>query len=105
MGVAWVLYRRGIWQALAARPPGIVVRLLRSGFGFDAVYGVLLEIPYLWLVRVLRQDPVDLIFVALERSAVALHLRLRGTQNGRIRRYAGWLMAGSVATVAMLLFG
>jgi len=105
MGVAWVLYRRGIWQALAARPPGIVVCLLRSGFGFDAVYGVLLEIPYLWLVRVLRQDPVDLIFVALERSAVALHLRLRGTQNGRIRRYAGWLMAGSVATVAMLLFG
>jgi NADH-quinone oxidoreductase subunit L len=37
----------------------------------------------------------------LERLAVAFHRRLRATQTGQIRRYAGWLMAGSAATLAL----
>jgi len=104
MGLAWVLYRRGVFHAAQARAPGGLRRFLKSAFGFDAVFDVLLVRPYLWLVRVLRGDPVDLVFVGLERLAVAAHERLRATQNGRLRRYAGWLMAGSLATLAMLLF-
>jgi NADH-quinone oxidoreductase subunit L len=60
--------------------------------------------PYLILVRVLRQDPVDRVFTSIEHLAVAAHRALRATQNGKLRRYAGWLMAGSLATLAMLCF-
>jgi NADH-quinone oxidoreductase subunit L len=103
--IAYWLFRRGFWHAQAARAPGKLVRLLRSAFGFDAMYDVLLVRPFLATVRVLRHDPVDGVSVALERLAVALHRRLRGSQNGRVRRYAAWLMAGSVATIAILVFG
>jgi NADH-quinone oxidoreductase subunit L len=104
MLLAWVLYRRGIFHAAQARAPGALTRFLKSACGFDAVYDLLLVRPYLWLVRVLRGDPVDLVFVGLERLAIAAHRGLRATQNGRLRRYAGLLMAGSLATLAMLLF-
>jgi hypothetical protein len=52
----------------------------------------------------LRHDPIDLAFVSLETLAIALHRRLRREQNGRLRRYAGWMMAGSLATLALLVF-
>jgi len=61
--------------------------------------------PFLLTVRLLRHDPVDGVSIALERLALAVHRRLRGSQNGRVRRYAAWLMAGSVATIAILVFG
>jgi NADH-quinone oxidoreductase subunit L len=104
VGLAWMLYRRGVFHAAQARAPGALLQFLKSAFGFDAMFDVLLVRPYLWLARVLRGDPVDLVFVGLERLAIAAHERLRATQNGRLRRYAGWLMAGSLATLAMLLF-
>jgi NADH-quinone oxidoreductase subunit L len=103
--IAYMLYRSGTWHAQAARAPSQLVNFLKSGCGFDIVYDALLVNPYLWLVRRLRNDPVDLLAVGAERLAVALHRRLRATQSGQLRRYAGWLMAGSLATVAMLLFG
>jgi NADH-quinone oxidoreductase subunit L len=105
IGIAYALYRRGLWHAQAARAPGLLTRITRSAFGFDALYDLLLVQPFLACVRALRHDPVDLFAVALERLALALHRRLRGSQNGRIRRYAAWLMAGSIATIAILVFG
>jgi NADH-quinone oxidoreductase subunit L len=105
IAIAYALYRRGFWHAQAARAPGPLVRLLRSAFGFDAMYDVLLVRPFLATVRILRHDPVDGVSVALERLALAAHRRLRGSQNGRVRRYAAWLMAGSLATIAILVFG
>jgi NADH-quinone oxidoreductase subunit L len=105
IGIAYWLYRRGFWHDQAARAPGVVVRVMRSAFGFDAMYDALLVRPFLAIVRVLRHDPVDGVSVAVERLALAAHRRLRGSQNGRLRRYAAWLMAGSVATIAILVFG
>jgi len=78
---------------------------MRSAFGFDALYDLLLVRPFLACVGALRHDPVDLVAVGLEKLALSLHRRLRGSQNGRLRRYAAWLMAGSVATIAILVFG
>jgi NADH-quinone oxidoreductase subunit L len=103
--IAYALYRDGTWHALAARTPGRLTRFLKSGCGFDVLYDAVLVNPYLRLVRKLRNDPVDLLAVGAERLAVTLHRRLRATQTGQLRRYAGWLMAGSLATVALLLFG
>jgi NADH-quinone oxidoreductase subunit L len=104
VGIAFGLHRSGFWHAQVLRPPGPLSRLLRSGCGFDAVYNVLLVQPYLWLVAVLRHDPVDLVSSGLAGAAIAAHRRLRATQTGRLRRYIAWITAGSIATLAVLLF-
>ena len=104
ISIAWGLHRSGYWRAQAGKAPGRWAAFLRGGSGFDAFYDVLLVQPYLWLVSALRHDPVDLVSTGLERAAIALHRRLRATQNGKLRRYAAWLMAGSIATIAMVLF-
>jgi NADH-quinone oxidoreductase subunit L len=104
IAIAFGLHRSGFWQAQANRPLRPLGRLLRGGCGFDAAYDALLVKPYLSLVAVLRQDPVDLISTGLASAATAAHRRLRANQTGRLRRYIAWITAGSVATLAMLLF-
>jgi NADH-quinone oxidoreductase subunit L len=104
IAIAFALHRSGFWLAQANRSPGAVGRLLRSGCGFDAVYDALLVKPYLSLVAALRHDPVDLLSTGLAGAAIAAHRRLRATQTGRLRRYIAWITAGSVATLALLLF-
>jgi NADH-quinone oxidoreductase subunit L len=99
LGIAWTLYRNGFWPATA------LARFLRGGSGFDALYGALFTRPFLSTVAALRQDPVDQSFNLLQRAAIIAHRRLRLTQTGQLRRYAGWLMAGSLATILLLLFG
>jgi NADH-quinone oxidoreductase subunit L len=104
IAIAFGVQRAGFWQAQANRPPSAIGRLLRSACGFDAFYDVLLVKPYLWLVAALRHDPADLLSTGLARTAIAAHRRLRATQTGKLRRYIAWITAGSVATLAMLLF-
>jgi NADH-quinone oxidoreductase subunit L len=104
IAIAFALHRTGFWQAQGHRPPSPLGRLLRSGMGFDALYDALLVKPYLWLVGALRHDPADFLSTALARAATAAHRRLRATQTGKLRRYIAWLTAGSIATLAMLLF-
>ncbi len=102
--VAWVLHRNGFWRAQAKRAPGPVVRFFASACGFDTIYRAIFVRPYVGLAILLRHDPVDQISVWTAKSAIALHRRLRATQTGNLRRYAGWMMAGAVATIAMVLF-
>jgi NADH-quinone oxidoreductase subunit L len=102
--IAWVLHRNGFWRAQAARGQNPLEQFLKAAWGFDAAYRALLVRPYLQLVAVLRDDPVDQVSVCLERGAIALHRRLRATQTGQLRRYAAWMMAGAVATIAAVLF-
>jgi NADH-quinone oxidoreductase subunit L len=104
IAIAFALHRSGFWQAQANRAPSPLGRLLRSGCGFDAVYDTLLVKPYVSLVAALRHDPVDLLSTGLAGAAIAAHRRLRATQTGRLRRYIAWITAGSVATLALLLF-
>jgi NADH-quinone oxidoreductase subunit L len=100
--IAWHLHRTGYWRAQGAATP--LARLLRSGCGFDALYRATLVVPFLWLVAVLRHDPVDQLFAGLEHAAIAAHRRLRATQTGELRAYARWIAAGAIATIAMLVF-
>ncbi len=104
IAVAYVLHANGFWRRQAAAAPSLARRAMQAAFGFDAAYRALFVTPFLATVRALRHDPVDLVFVSLETLAVALHRRLRREQNGRLRRYAGWMMAGSLATLALLVF-
>ncbi len=102
--IAYALYRNGHWQRAATAQPSALRRLMQSGFGFDAVYDALLVRPFLALVHILRNDPVDLVVTLISATALGLHQGLRRSQVGQIRRYAGWLMAGSIATIAVLVF-
>ncbi|MGC9269563.1 NADH-quinone oxidoreductase subunit L [Acidiphilium sp.] len=104
VAIAYTLYRTGYWQRAATTQPSALRRLMHSGFGFDAVYDVLLVRPFMALVRGLRHDPVDLFVTGLSALAIRLHRTLRRSQVGQVRRYAGWLMVGSIATVAILVF-
>jgi NADH-quinone oxidoreductase subunit L len=102
--VSYGLYRSGFWHAQAVRPAGVLRRFLGSGMGFDALFEVTLVRPYLWLVAVLRRDPVDRLFNVLRDVAMAAHRRLRAGQGGKLRRYAAWLVAGSAAAVLCVVF-
>jgi NADH-quinone oxidoreductase subunit L len=104
VGIAYALYRNGTWERAANATPGKLVIFIKSGCGFDMLYDAMLVAPYMGLVRLLRHDPVDSIFTGLQNIALAAHRRLRAMQVGQIRRYASWMMAGSVATIAILLF-
>jgi NADH-quinone oxidoreductase subunit L len=104
VAIAYALYRNGHWHRTAAAEPSALRRLMQSGFGFDTVYDALLVRPFMALVHGLRNDPVDLGVTVINATALRLHHALRRSQVGQIRRYAGWLMAGSIATIAILVF-
>ncbi|MDD2877836.1 MAG: NADH-quinone oxidoreductase subunit L [Acidiphilium sp.] len=104
VAIAFTLYRSGYWQRAATAQPNALRRLMHSGFGFDAVYDVILVRPFMALVRGLRNDPVDLVITGISVLAIRLHRALRRSQVGQVRRYAGWVMVGSIATVAILVF-
>ena len=102
--IAYALFRSGFWHRQAERAPGPVALFMRGGFGFDGLYDHLLVQPFHRLSDALRDDPVDLVFVALADFATLCHRELRLSQVGQIRRYAGWLAVGSIAMVALVVF-
>jgi NADH-quinone oxidoreductase subunit L len=104
IALAYALHANGFWRRQNARAPGALRLVARSAFGFDAAYRAMFVWPFLAAVRALRDDPVDALFNAVARLAVALHEKLRAGQNGKLRRYAGWMMAGSLATFLVLVF-
>jgi len=77
---------------------------MRSGLGFDALYARLFVAPFDWLVHALRPDGFDLLFDRLAQAMIRLHGLLSLSQTGRVRWYAGWVAAGSLAalTIAVL---
>jgi NADH-quinone oxidoreductase subunit L len=103
--IAYALFRGGFWHAQAARPASRLATFMRGGFGFDTVYDRVLVRPFHVLSEALKDDPVDLLFAGLARLAVLGHDQLRLTQVGQIRRYARWLAFGSIATVALVVYG
>jgi NADH-quinone oxidoreductase subunit L len=104
VAIAYALHANGFWRRQGAAAPGALRRLMAAGFGFDALYRFLFVRPFLFTVHALRNDPIDQAFGGLEFVAIALHRQLRRQQNGKLRRYAGWMMAGSLATFLLVVF-
>jgi NADH-quinone oxidoreductase subunit L len=104
VALAYGLHANGFWRRQSVAAPGALRRISQGGFGFDPIYRTLFVRPFLATVNALRHDPVDQAFGVLERLAVALHRNLRRAQDGKLRRYAGWMMAGSLATFLFLVF-
>lgn len=115
--IGFGLYRSGYWvrtagpvgqgndggQAERSMGEG-VRRFMRAGFGFDFLYDRLLVQPFLWLVKILRNDPIDAIFMSAAAAAMRFHGALRRSQIGQLRRYAGMLALGSMAVIVIMVF-
>ena len=65
------------------------------------MYNRLIVLPFLYIVRINRNDVVDAVYEGIALLSRLLHRQLRKTQTGRIRWYAGWLAAGSILTIAV----
>ncbi|MBM9401666.1 NADH-quinone oxidoreductase subunit L [Gluconacetobacter azotocaptans] len=99
IAVAW-----GLWRpragAIAPADDGLA-RGARAGWGFDAIYGLLLVRPFLALGWLNRRDLFDRV-PDLLAAATRWGARLLGRmQDGRVRRYAGWIAAGTVAALCL----
>jgi NADH-quinone oxidoreductase subunit L len=106
--LAYALFLR--WRRLAerlGRGPMLAAlgRLLHAGWGFDALYDVLIVRPYGWLARLNRDDVIDAGYTALAAGCRGLHETLRATQNGRLRLYAMGIVVGAIAAIAIMVLG
>ena len=72
-----------------------------AGWGFDWLYDRLLVRPFVRFARFNRDDCFDAIYEAIADAAAAGYGGMRRLQNGRVRRYAGWIAVGSVASLAV----
>lgn len=107
IAVAWLIYgrrgaaARGVLQRPAVRAVG---RCLLAGWGFDALYEQLLVRPFLWIAHVNRHDFIDAFYRSVTALAQSGYAVLSRSENGRMRWYAGWMAAGSLAALAVALF-
>jgi NADH-quinone oxidoreductase subunit L len=107
VAVAWLVYGgRSATARSASRRPAIraASRFLLAGWGFDALYEYMLVRPFLFLARRNRNDIVDALYRGITALARSGHALLSRSESGRMRWYAGWIAAGSLAAVAVALF-
>ena len=79
-------------------------KALASGFGFDALYDRIVVRPYLWCLKVLRNDPVDrawYVLVSLSEHAFSVNSRW---QSGRVRDYAVSFAGGLLVVLLIVIF-
>jgi NADH-quinone oxidoreductase subunit L len=82
----------------------LVWRFFRSAFGFDWLYDLVFVRPYLWFVKVNRNDGFDVAIGQIPVALKAAHGRLARTQNGQTRWYIGAMGIGAVVFVAAVVF-
>jgi NADH-quinone oxidoreductase subunit L len=109
LGIAlvWLLLRRApqAGQALAGRPRAAALsRFWRDGWGFDRLYALLFERPYIFLAQIDRNDIVDGFFNLVARSELVLYTLAGATQTGRVRTYAAGLTLGAAALIAWVVW-
>jgi NADH-quinone oxidoreductase subunit L len=79
-------------------------RFWLAGWGFDWLYDRLIVKPFVRSAHANRSDFFDAVYELIADVAQLGHAAMSRSQNGRVRRYAGWLAAGSVATLAIAVF-
>ncbi|HWV14235.1 MAG TPA: NADH-quinone oxidoreductase subunit L [Cellvibrio sp.] len=91
-------------KAIAASAPGrLLSRWWFAAWGFDWLYDQILVKPFLFLVRILRRDPIDKTFNLIPASVSLGHRLLSATQTGSVRWYAATIAAGVVVILAALV--
>ncbi len=91
--------------ALAPAPPaGALRRFLFGGMGFDRLYDRLLVEPFVRAARWNSGDFIDAFYLGVAALGRALNRLLSLVQTGRLRWYAGVLVAGAVIVFAVVVF-
>jgi NADH-quinone oxidoreductase subunit L len=98
IGVAWLQYGRSGYAVPAAAPGGFV-RLLRSGYYLDALFGALLVTPVVAIATACKHFSEDTLFEGgshmVARSVVVASSGLRRLQTGYVRNYALVIFVGA----------
>jgi NADH-quinone oxidoreductase subunit L len=94
--LAWLRYGRG---AEAAPADTRLRALVKSGWGFDALYDALLVRPLYALARINRRDVIDQVYDGVASTLMWLHRLMLKPQNGQLRWYAAAMAAGVVVLV------
>jgi NADH-quinone oxidoreductase subunit L len=79
-------------------------RFWLAGWGFDWLYERLIVRPFVGFAHANRSDFFDAVYEFIADAVKLGHAGMSRSQDGRVRRYAGWLAAGSVATLAIAVF-
>ncbi|EMP54707.1 proton-translocating NADH-quinone oxidoreductase subunit L [Marinobacter santoriniensis NKSG1] len=104
---AWLFLARRRWlQQQASRGVGALLwRIWHQAWGVDVFYDRLLVKPWLFLVRVLRHDVVNMAMNLPALLSRILNGGLVRAQNGRIRSYATVMVLGAtIILLALVLF-
>jgi NADH-quinone oxidoreductase subunit L len=104
--IAWSIYGpAGHLRALrSAGPTTGIGRFWLLGWGFDTLYGWLVVTPFVAIARINAGDVIDLLYRFIAYVSRGLHFGLSASENGRLRRYAAGIAAGSIALVAIMVF-
>ena len=104
---AYRVYGKGSPAAARLLHSGFARALHRfwlAGWGFDWLYEHVIVQPFVRIARANRSDFFDAVYELVADVVQLGHAGMSRSQNGRVRRYAGWLAAGSVATLAVAVF-
>jgi NADH-quinone oxidoreductase subunit L len=106
ISLAYVLYVRKqihetAGQQAAANP---LRQFLKSGWGFDKAYDVMLVQPFIRIAAFGKNDFVDKIYSGIAALFRGLNVLLSATETGRLRFYAAGIALGTIIFVAIALF-
>jgi NADH-quinone oxidoreductase subunit L len=112
-GIAAVLCLLGIYvayffymkrQDLRAEIKGATYELNRfwfSGWGFDALYDIVIVDPYLYLSRINKKDIIDRIYSGMVTGAEFFNGMFARTQSGIMRWYIMGIVIGAVLIISL----
>lgn len=101
IGVAWLMWRP---SAQPRVPNGDLEVLARNGWGFDRVYDAVLVRPFMKIGYLNSGDVFDRMSGGLETVVRSGGGLLGHMQSGSVRRYAGWIVAGTAAALCLAVF-
>jgi NADH-quinone oxidoreductase subunit L len=101
VALAWTIWKpRDAVPAPANHP---VQQVMRANWGFDAIYNWLLVHPYFTLGALNRRDGLDRISDGITWVMHGGSQVLARMQSGQVRRYAGWIAAGTVIALCLAI--
>jgi len=74
-----------------------------AAWGFDWLYDMIFVKPFLFLVRLVRRDPIDQTFNLIPAGVQQAHQGLSATQTGSVRWYAATIAAGVIIIIAAIV--
>ncbi|AQS88668.1 NADH-quinone oxidoreductase chain L [Neoasaia chiangmaiensis NBRC 101099] len=99
VSIAWAIWKpRDVAPVPDNRP---MIQTLRADWGFDRLYDVLFVRPFLALGRQNKGDFIDLFYDLLAMTTQAGGRGLGHMQTGQVRRYVGWIAAGTVLALCL----